>query len=348
MTRQELYNMLVRAKRPIDCFGEVKNETELKKEYRRLAGLIHPDTAKPKEEYISHEGFTLLGKLYDLALEEWEKGIYNLIQPADIYEKSEPMFTLTIHGKDYKIYEMINEGEIADIYRGLCDKQVVCLKLAVDEADNDLLKQEYETLNSYSHKSIPIVRDFIKINGCSAIVMDEIEGESLLDVMQRNPNGLPAEVLMWIMERLFSAVGYLHSNYIVHGNILPENIIIDKKIHNVAMTGFSFHIPKANEKGSHYQIKNEDFSAPEVSKSSVVGPESDIYSLGKLAIYMLGGSTYNNGMPVIVDKRVREFIRKMVEKDRKKRSNDAWKLWDEWIELRNKVYGTERFKQIEF
>ena len=348
MSRQEIYNMLVRAKRPIDCFGDVKDEKALKKEYLRLAKLIHPDTANEREVYISTNGFELLNALYKSAVDEFQKGIYFLRESIDIYAKSSSLFSLDIHNRTYKFYEKIYEGEIADIYKGVCDKEIVCLKLCLDESDNDLLQKEYETLKAYSHQSLPIVRDFIKINDCAAIVMDEIKGENLVDIMKRNPKGLNPEVVMWVMERLFSAVGYLHSNYIVHSNLIPENIIINKDNHNVSISGFSFHIAEANKGKNFYKIKNEDFSAPEVSKDEPVFPQSDIYMLGKLAIYMLGGDLKTTGMPINIDVRIRSFIRKMVEEDKKKRSNDAWKLWDEWREIRRNVYGDAKFKQIKF
>lgn len=348
MTKQECYNLLVKAKRPFECFGEVKTIEELHKIYKGLAKIIHPDTAEDKDKYICTSGFAILQDLYKRAQEEISSGIYGIVNIIDIYDKSKELFSFSSHGKTYRIYEKVFEGEVSDIYRGTCDKSLVSIKLGIEESDNDLIKREYETLNSFSHHSMPIVRDLIKINNNYAIIMDNIEGENLLDIMDRNKNGIPAEVVMWVMERLFSVVGYLHSNYIVHGNILPENIVINKSNHNVVLTGFSFHIPKANEDGSHYQIRNDEYSAPEVNKTSRVGPESDIYSLGKLAIHMLGGNTSNNGLPINLDLGLRQFIRKLVTEDRYARPNDAWKLWDEWIALRNRIYGTQRFKQIDF
>lgn len=340
--------MLIRAKHPIDVFGKLNNETELKKSYKELVKQIHPDTSSERDKYISTQGFQVLQDIYKRAQEELKKGIYDLIEDVDIYSKETPLFEIKVHSKNYQFFECICNGEISDIYKGLCNKEIVCLKLGIDENDNNLLKSEYEILNNYSHHSLPIVRDYIKINGCSAIVMDEIKGKNLVDIMKDNPNGLKPEIVMWVMERLFSAVGYLHSNFIIHGNIIPDNIMLNGFNHNASLTGFSFHISKANEKDAHYQIRNEDFSAPEVNKTSKVLPQSDIYSLGKLAIYMLGGSLKTNGMPLSVKAEVREFIRRMVEIDVNKRPNDAWKLWDEWRDIRVKVYGKPHYIPIEF
>ena len=94
-------------------------------------------------------------------------------------------------------------------------------------------------------------------------------------------------------------------------------------------------------------IVNDCYTAPEVNKDSTVLPSSDIYSIGKIAIELLGGNIYNNGMPVSVDAKVRDFIRKMVTTDLSVRPNDAWNLWSELVELRNEVFGTKRFKKLD-
>ena len=52
-------------------------------------------------------------------------------------------------------------------------------------------------------------------------------------------------------------------------------------------------------------------------------------------------------MPVSVDAKVRDFIRKMVTTDLSVRPNDAWNLWSELVELRNEVFGTKRFKKLD-
>lgn len=348
MTRQEIYNMIVRAKRPIDLFKEVTSIKELKKKYTELAKKIHPDTAKANEQYISSQGFMLLHTLYEQGQKELEDGIYDVTELSQLYKSQTPLFDLNVKGKVYKFYENIYNGEISDIYKGLCDDDVICLKVALDETDNDLLKKEYETLMKYSHTSMPIARDYLKINGLSAILMDEMKGENLESIMERHPNGLHPQHIMWIMERLFSVIGYLHSNFIIHENIIPENIIINTQNHNVAIMGFSFHISDANKDDKHYMIANDKFAAPEVNKTTRVLPQSDIYSLGKLAIYMLGGSTITNGMPMSVPSEIRTFIRKMVKTDVNKRPNDAWKLWDEWRNIRTKLYGNDRFQKADF
>ena len=177
--------------------------------------------------------------------------------------------------------------------------------------------------------------------------MREVKGITMNELMDQYKRGVPAKHVMWMLERLLSVVGYLHSNFVVHGNIIPENIIINKDNHNVTLLGLSFCIPNANTEDAHYKIVNDFYTAPEVNKNARVLPSSDIYSVGKIAIKLLGGDVSTNGMPISVDSRVRTFIRKMVSPSLSERPNDAWELWTKLIKLRNEVFGTQRFQKFD-
>ena len=80
MSVKEIYELLLKAKRPIDFFGKVSDESELKTYYRKYAKLTHPDIANG-EEYIANEAFSLLNKLYHLGLDELEQCIYETVDP---------------------------------------------------------------------------------------------------------------------------------------------------------------------------------------------------------------------------------------------------------------------------
>jgi len=347
MTVKELYEKLLRAKRPIDFFGKVDSEDELKKVYRQFSKQVHPDLAAENEKYIAGQAFTILNNLYGLGLKELEQGIYGVIDPIQLYKHKAPLFEISIKGETYRFYENVFEGEVAYIFKGASSNDIVYLKVAIDPADNDLITTEYEVLSSFRHQSFPYVERKFMVNDTNSILMREVKGVTMPELLQQYNKGVPAEHVMWMLERLLSAVGYLHSNCVVHGNIKPENIIINKANHNVSLVGFSFCIPKANEPNAKYKIVNDYYTAPEVNKTATVLPSSDVYSIGKIAIKLLGGDVSTGGMPISVDARVRAFIRKMVDANLTNRPTDCWELWSELIKLRNEVFGSERFKKMD-
>lgn len=345
MQLREIYDMLVRARRPADFFGNVIEENQ-KILYHAYAKKVHPDTAPDSEKYIAQQAMSLLNNLNALAIAEYRDGIYGTADPVDVYSDDTPLFSVELDGKNHAFYEHSFCGEIGNLYKGTNGDCVVFLKVAAFPGDNDLINAEFKTLNSTKHHALPIVENQLIVNGCSAFTMREIEGTPLLKLMEQYPNGVPAEHVMWMLERLFSVVGYLHANRIVHGNIKPEHVIINKPNHNVSLCGFSLCITEANMPTAQYKIVNDTYSPPEVCKTAKVLPSADIYAVGKLAILLLGGDVKSNGMPVTIDKTIREFVRKLVTEDYNTRPNDAWKLWDEVIAIRTKVYKTKHFIEL--
>ncbi len=342
-------SIIKKANSPWEIFSKDLDLVEQEKE--QYLDKYKPVNYKKVENYITQQKVILL---YRQALEALGNGgeLTLIAKEGDnvdyfqMYENMSPLFELTIGEKRYKFYENVFEGEIAYVFRGTSDKDIVYLKVAIDPADNALISSEYGVLSNVRHESFPQVEHKIKVNDSEAILMKEVKGITMPELMEQYPDGVPAEHVMWMLERLLSEVGYLHANFVVHGNIKPENVIINKENHNVSLVGFSFSIANANSPDARYKIKNEFYTAPEVNKSAKVLPSSDIYSIGMVAISLLGGDVSTGDMPISVDSRVRAFIKRMADKRKTYRPNDAWELWSELIELRTEVFGTERFKKL--
>lgn len=346
MDVKELYEKLLQAKRPIDFFGNVSSKNELHVEFMKYLPMFDPEFAQHEDEYITGQTLSILNELYELGLDEIKHGIYSKINPVSFFKSTTPIFEITVDEQLYQFYWCICVGEVAYIYKGASENDVVYLKVAINPDDNDLIDSEYDVLSTLRHQSLPYVEKEIKINDSNSILMREIKGISMPDLMKEYSRGVPAEHVMWMLERLLSVVGYLHSNFVVHGNIKPENIIINKENHNVSLLGLSFCIKCANMPDAHYKIVNDFYTAPEVSKIARILPSSDIYSIGKVAIELLGGNIVTNEIPNSVDTRVSDFIKKMVSTNSENRPNDAWELWTELRKIRTAVFGKQRFKTL--
>lgn len=347
MPLDDLKILIENATRPIHIFGEI-TEVELNKKWRQLSKLVHPDSYINTEYLeLAEHLFIKLHTMYEQAKKEFNTGIYNVFDTLKLYSQMNYLFEISLGSNNYKFYEHYCEGEVANIYKGTNGKEIIYLKVAIENADNDLIDKEYEALKKLNHQSIPVVETNLKINNLSAFIMKEVVGLTVEELMEYFPNGVPPEHVMWILERLLGVLGYLHSNYIVHGNIKPEHIIINLEKHNATILGFSMSILEANKDDSKYMIKNDNYSSPEIDINARVLPNADIYSVGKIAIQLLGGDIKSNGMPIHVNKNIRDFIRTLVDSNPRTRNNDAWELWDELIKLRNTEYGTVRFKEID-
>ncbi len=340
MSFEEIASLLNDAKRPIDVFGYI-DEEEIKKKYKSLVKKCHPDIVKDKYKSIAADVTALLNKYYELALEEIKKGIYNVDDEKKILKSKDVLFEFTLKGKTYKFYKYFESEDVCDVYEGIVDDNLVLLKVVVDENDNELLINEFNTLNSLNHFSILKPISKVKINDKIALIFNKPNALTIKELKEEYGNINPSHVC-WMMERLLSAVGYLHSNKIVHGNIKEENILIDIDNHNVIIKDFSLCVTNANEVDSKYKIINEDYTPSYVSSNSKVIPNADIYAVGKIAINLMGGDIKRVALPVNCDIRIRNFIRKLLSTS----ENDAWKLWNELIEIRKEVYGPKKFQTL--
>lgn len=342
MSIKEIGQILINANRPIDVFGNVSLD-EIKKKYKNYARITHPDLASEEDKELASKVTALLNELYEKANKEIEEGTYYLRELKDIYKSKNPLFDIDIKKKKYSFYEPISEGDVSICYYGLTNEdEEIILKYILEENDNELIDKEYELLNKLDHISIPKVIKKIKIDGHSSLIMPYVKGLSL-DKVVNNYYPIEDKHVAWILERMLSSVGYLHYNKIIHGNIKPENLIMDVDTHNVTLLDYSLAIENANETSAKYKIINDDYSPSYVSKNGKVMPHSDIYAVGKIALELMGGDIKSGGMPINSNERLRKFIRKMINDN----VNDAWQLWNELIELRNEEYGTQRFQKLE-
>lgn len=340
MSIKEIADLLMNAKRPHEVFGT--NENEIKNIYRKYAKICHPDLAKDYEKELAQKTMTLLNEYYALAQKEIKQGIYNVIDEKELLKQMTPMFEFDIKNENYKFYKISRSTDVADIYEGLCNDALVELIIASDIEDDDLIIEEENILKTLNHLSIPKLKRKAKINGQNALIIYKPKGYSIDDI-KKYYGYINTEHICWILERLLSLVGYLHSNKIVHGNIKKENILIDPETHNVVITDYSLCIKDANKTESKYKIINDIYTPSYVNKDAKVIPNVDIYPLGIIAIDLLGGDTNRIAIPLRVDVKVRAFIRKLLDKN----SNDAWALWNELIDIRNELYGNKRFTKLE-
>ena len=340
MSIKEIADLLINAKRPIDVFGDITLD-ELKKKYKSLIKICHPDLESEDYKEMATNTMSLLNEYYEKALKEIESGIYNVFDEKELLKNEEELFEFNLKNKNYKFYKYLMSDDVCDIYEGICDKDLVTLKIVMDESDNRLIDHEYSVLKELSHYSIlkPITR--VKINGKNGLIYNKPKALNIAD-FKREYGLVGGSHVCWILERLLSVIGYLHSNKIVHGNIKEENVLIDAENHNVLLIDYTLCIDKADEKDSKYKIINDNFTPSYVNKDARVVPNSDIYAVGKIAIDLLGGDIERVTLPISCDYRIRTFIRKLLLSS----EQDAWKLWDELRGLRSEVYGNERFKKL--
>ena len=91
----------------------------------------------------------------------------------------------------------------------------------------ELFEREARALAGLQHPYIVGVHQYFRDNETAYMAMDFIEGRTLLDIIQNDPDRLTSDVVKNLLQQLLQAVSFIHRNDILHRDISPDNILID-------------------------------------------------------------------------------------------------------------------------
>ncbi|MGH9860246.1 MAG: serine/threonine-protein kinase, partial [Candidatus Acidiferrales bacterium] len=140
----------------------------------------------------------------------------------------------TEFGPRYRIESMIGEGGMGTVYKAY-DRdldRLVALKLLRAEltADSDAMrrfKQELLLASKISHKNILRIHDLGDAGGVKFISMAFVDGEDLHAVLKREGQ-LSLDRTLAITRQLCGALEAAHSEGVVHRDLKPHNVMLDK------------------------------------------------------------------------------------------------------------------------
>jgi len=258
------------------------------------------------------------------------------------YDRQRESSDGTIIG-DYKVLELIAEGGFGKTYKGehVTLKSPVCIKHAsnVSPQDEEILINEAKSIWDLRHYAIPAIRNILKLDdGSLALVMSYIPGPTIEEIIDKNKR-LDPEHVCWITERVLNALMYLHYHGVVHGDVKPQNIIVQPDSHQVSLVDYGLSLIRPTS-GSESKGYTPYFAPPEQIKGFTLLPESDFYSLGMTMVYMLGGDVTKKHVPGHVPDLLCDFIKRLIVRDVLGRPRwDKVNLIEELQSIREKTFG---------
>jgi serine/threonine protein kinase len=140
---------------------------------------------------------------------------------------------------DYRFLKKVGEGKFTVVYKGIIMNDESAPKVAIRETSVDLMDAaKYEDLkfelNILSQMKYPNFPDLIAIyeppmfNAKFYSVTEYIRGGEMVSALASHETYTFLDLLFYF-QQILSAIHYLHHRGVVHNNLVPENIVFDRK-----------------------------------------------------------------------------------------------------------------------
>jgi serine/threonine protein kinase len=283
---------IMATKIPEDLFGDLGADpvAGLKRLFKRFARVCHEDLyGNEAEKLLARSAFVRLQELQGHAKKRIERGTYGSRSLGiEIVTKTE----------HYTLDTNLGAGDVSQVYRGRKqDGTSVIVKVSDHPTCNDFLKNEAlalkvlvpaELLTTTIARYFPRVVDELQADRRAITVFEDDPGfVPLALVMLEYPKGVDPRHFVWIFKRLLTALDRAEQAGIVHGAVLPTNVLIRPKDHALKLVGWSFCLPP----GAVCRTKSRDYKSwypPEVDAKRPVSHATDVFMAAECMGYILG------------------------------------------------------------
>nr|BBH90765.1 hypothetical protein KTC_55160 [Thermosporothrix sp. COM3] len=205
---------------------------------------------------------------------------------------------------NYRILSRLGQGGMASVYKAYQEnlEREVAIKVlppwyAADRNFVERFNLEAKMVARLSHPNIVTVHDANEQNGHLYIVMQLIDGGTLkqrLDQLLSAGRVMDLSEAVPIFIQLASALTYAHEQGIIHRDVKPVNVLLDRSGRPVLS---DFGIAKALALSQNHLTRpgagvgTPEYMSPEQCQGGPVDGRADIYALGVMLFEVLTGVT---------------------------------------------------------
>ena len=198
----------------------------------------------------------------------------------------------------YELLRLLGQGGMGSVYlaRERLLERLVAIKVLRSELVHGDARERFireaRTAARLTHPHIVPLYSFGQAGDTLYYIMGFVEGESLEDRLKRTSRLNPSEARR-ILAELADALEYAHSNGVVHRDIKPDNILIDRASGRAILTDFG--IAKVSAGGATITrtgiiVGTPLYMSPEQAAGErEVDGRADLYSLGVIGYRLLVG-----------------------------------------------------------
>ena len=213
--------------------------------------------------------------------------------------KKENQFLKKLFFKKYKLLKLLSTNSINYVFEGINvnNNKKVALKLEDKIRGKNTLTNESYFLLNLKHRGIPELISFGH-SGQYNVLIEELLGKTLQELFEQNDNEIPIKDICMIAIQILERIEFIHSKYIVHRNINPNNFLIglnnSSLIYIIDFANAKKYRSSVSRKHIKFNLNQKVYGEISfISINAMRGGEQsrkdDLESIGYMLIYLLKG-----------------------------------------------------------
>jgi eukaryotic-like serine/threonine-protein kinase len=205
---------------------------------------------------------------------------------------------MTVMAARYELLDKIGEGGMSVVWRAR-DRELdreVAIKLlrssvAGDPAQSRRFHREARALAALAHDHIVRIYDYVSNDEQSFLVMEYVAGDNLA---QATRSRLPLAIgeAAADLKPVAQALAYAHAHGVVHRDLTPSNILVERAGGRVVTTDFGLaRIARGTGSltATGVLLGTPEYWSPELALGRESGAAADVYALGCILFLLLSG-----------------------------------------------------------
>lgn len=196
----------------------------------------------------------------------------------------------------FRVDEYLGGGSMADVYRGL---DVVAGTPVAIKVLRPAMAQSYELVERFRREADALARlqhsNIVGQFGSGQhgdhvyIAMQFVEGDALSAEIAAAGEPMTTNRVMHIASDICSALSYLHAHGVIHRDVKPANILIERATGRAVLTDFGIARVADAATMTSFAIGTPAYMSPEQARGQSIDGRSDIYSFGCVLYEMMAG-----------------------------------------------------------
>lgn len=264
----------------------------------------------------------------------------------------------------YLIVGLAGRGGMGAVYQAL-DTRIGNRRVAIKEmsqghlSDQELanaterFQHEANLLGSLQHPNLPHVYDAFSTQGRSYLVMEYLEGKTLLQILRENDERpIPVAQALAYALQLCDVLAYLHQQHppIIFRDLKPSNVMVTETGHIYLIDFGIARLFKEGQQQDTALLGSLGYAPPEQHGIAQTNQRSDLYALGATLHFCLTGKNpysagyqfafppvreYNPQVPVALN----QLIQRLVAMDEQQRPTSAQEVHHELSKIHQQAAG---------